>query len=219
MSHYTLGEDAARFGVVSFNHLATLRVNFSHNAAEIDAGIDEMTASGSTSISSGFLMTRQLFADHARVNATKIVLLLSDGQDGGAVAAAALVKGDNVTVFAWGFGGANLVQLEQLASDPSKAVLGTNLTDLASYLEPLQAAVCAVPPPSLPPPSPPPPSPSPPCTSSFDGEVWSDEFKKWVFTLFQMADADASGTINTQSELAMLLAYLNLSPRRPVPTS
>ena len=127
MSHYTLGEDAARFGVVSFNHMATLRVNFSHNAAEIDAGIDEMTASGSTSISSGFLMTRQLFADHARVNATKIVLLLSDGQDGGAVAAAALVKGDNVTVFAWGFGGANLVQLEQLASDPSKAVLGLSL--------------------------------------------------------------------------------------------
>ena len=60
-------------------------------------------------------------------------------------------------MFAWGFGGANLPELKQLASDPSKAVLGTNLTDLASYLEPLQAAVCAVPPPSLPPPSPPPP--------------------------------------------------------------
>ena len=168
MSHYTLGEDAARFGVVSFNHLATLRVNFSHNAAEIDAGIDEMTASGSTSISSGFLMTRQLFADHARVNATKIVLLLSDGQDGGAVAAAALVKGDNVTVFAWGFGGANLVQLEQLASDPSKAVLGTDLSDLTSYLAPLQAAVCALPPPSLPPS---PPTPPPPCRYLGDGQL------------------------------------------------
>ena len=243
MSHYTLGEDAARFGVVSFNHLATLRVNFSHNAAEIDAGIDEMTASGSTSISSGFLMTRQLFADHARVNATKIVLLLSDGQDGGAVAAAALVKGDNVTVFAWGFGGANLVQLEQLASDPSKAVLGTDLSDLTSYLAPLQAAVCALPPPSLPPsppsppppcrylwdgqlddktdqkhcppppPSPPPPSPptSTPCTS-FDGVVWSDEFTKWVGALFQMADADGSGTVNDRDELAMLLSFLNLEP-------
>ena len=168
MSHYTLGEDAARFGVVSFNHLATLRVNFSHNAAEIDAGIDEMTASGSTSISSGFLMTRQLFADHARVNATKIALLLSDGQDGGAVATAALVKGDNVTVFAWGFGGANLVQLEQLASDPSKAVLGTDLSDLTSYLAPLQAAVCALPPPSLPPS---PPTPPPPCRYLGDGQL------------------------------------------------
>ena len=162
MSHYTLGDDAARFGVVSFNHLATLRVNLTHNAAEIDAGIDEMTASGGTSISSGFLMTRQLFADHARVNATKIALLLSDGQDGGAVAAAALVKGDHVTVFAWGFGRANLVELKQLASDPDKAVLGTNIFDLTSYLAPLQAAVCALPPPSLPPSPPPPPSPSSP---------------------------------------------------------
>jgi hypothetical protein len=164
VSHYTLGDDAARFGVVSFNDLATLRVNLTHNAAEIDAGIDEMTASGLTSISSGFLMTRQLFADHARVNATKIALLLSDGQDGGAVAAAALVKGDHVTVFAWGFGGAHMAELQQLASDPSKAVLGTNLFDLTSYLAPLQAAACALPPPSLPPspPPPPPPSPSPP---------------------------------------------------------
>ena len=162
MSHYTLGDDAARFGVVSFNHLATLRVNLTHNAAEIDAGIDELTASGGTSISSGFLMTRQLFADHARVNATKIALLLSDGQDGGAVAAAALVKGDHVTVFAWGFGRANLAELKQLASDPDKAVLGTNIFDLTSYLAPLQAAVCALPPPSLPPSPPPPPSPSSP---------------------------------------------------------
>ena len=46
MSQYTLGEDAARFGVVSFNHAATLRVSFSYNATEINAGIDEMTASG-----------------------------------------------------------------------------------------------------------------------------------------------------------------------------
>ena len=46
MSQYTLGEDAARFGVVSFNYMATLRVNFSYNATEINAGIDEMTASG-----------------------------------------------------------------------------------------------------------------------------------------------------------------------------
>ena len=141
---------------------APLRVNISHNATEINAGIDEMTASGNTLISSGFDMARQLFADQARVNATKVALLLSDGVGGpGAPAAAALLKGDNVTVFAWGFGGANLANLELLATDPSMAVLGTNLTDLASYLAPLQAAVCAEPPPSLPPTPPPPPPPRP----------------------------------------------------------
>ena len=182
MSQYTLGEDAARFGVVSFNHAATLRVGFSYNVTEINAGIDEMTAisiSSGTSISSGFLMTRQLFANHTRVNATKIALLLSDGQGGvGAVAAAALVKGDNVTVFAWGFGGANLANLEQLASDPSYAFLGANLSELTSYLAPLQAAVCAAPPPSLPPlwirppsPAPPPPPITLPCFYLSTGEL------------------------------------------------
>ena len=174
MSQFALGEDAARFGVVSFNHVATLRVNISHNATEINAGIDEMTAGGGTLISSGFDMARQLFADQARVNATKVALLLSDGVGGpGAPAAAALLKGDNVTVFAWGFGGANLANLELLATDPSMAVLGTSLTDLASYLAPLQAAVCAGPPPSLPPtppsPPPPPPPPPPPCENTKGG--------------------------------------------------
>ena len=64
-------------------------------------------------ISAGFNLARQLFADQARANATKIALLVSDGNgDAGAVAAAALLKADNVTVFAWGIGGANLAQLQ-----------------------------------------------------------------------------------------------------------
>ena len=33
-----------------------------------------------------------------------------------------------------------------------------------------------------------------------------------MFTLFQLADADASGTINDLEELNMLLSYLNLEP-------
>ena len=155
--------DAARFGVVSFESSATLRVNLSTNATEINAGIDELVASGGTMISAGFNMARQLFADQARANATKIALLVSDGyapSDVGAVAAADLLKADDVTVFAWGFGGANLAQLQLLASEPSFAVLGADLADLTSYLAALQATVCALPPPSLP------PSPPPPCACS-----------------------------------------------------
>ena len=57
----------------------------------------------------------------------------------------------------------------------------------------------------------PPPPPPPPC-SSFDGLVWSGEFQEWVFALFQMADADGSGTVNDRDELAMLLSFLNLKP-------
>ena len=80
MNEYFLGEDAARFSVVSFATDATTRVPWSYNAAVINAGIDDMTADGKTSISDGFEAARQLFADGGRSGATKIMLLLSDGE-------------------------------------------------------------------------------------------------------------------------------------------
>ena len=104
------------------------------------------------------------------------MLLVADGEQseelGGdtvAIGAAARVKGDDVTVFGWGFGQANLTTLQRVATDPSKAVFVTTVTELSnySYIASLEAAVCdESPPPSLPP-SPPPPTttttpPSPP---------------------------------------------------------
>eukprot|EP00964_Phaeocystis_antarctica_P042797 scaffold24542_cov36-Phaeocystis_antarctica.AAC.1 len=81
-----------------------------------------------------------------------------------AIDAAALVKGEGVTVFAWGFGNnISIKTLEQIATEPSKAILAHDLAELTSYLMVLRDAVCNVSPPSPPPsPSPPPPSPSPP---------------------------------------------------------
>ena len=80
VNEYFLGEDAARFSVVSFATDAKTRVPWSYNAAVINAGINEMTAGGQTSISDGFARAQQLFADDGRVNATKIILFLSDGE-------------------------------------------------------------------------------------------------------------------------------------------
>ena len=64
-----------------------------------------------------------------------------------AIDAAALVKGDDVTVFAWGFGeSASDVWkegLQQIATEPSKSTLVMDLTELTSYLETLRATVCA----------------------------------------------------------------------------
>jgi len=155
VSQYSLGEYAARFSVVSFAAEATTRVSWSYDAAVINAGIDEMSADGKTSISDGFEAVRQLFADDGRVGATKIVLLLSDGEQSDRFAApgktqletvvdaAALVKGDGVTVFAWGFGKkVALTTLEMIATDSSKAVRVNDLVQLSDYLEGLVAAVC-----------------------------------------------------------------------------
>ena len=153
VNQYFLGVDAVRFSVVSFAADATTRVPWSYNAAEINAGIDAMRAGGGTSISDGFDAARQLFGDGGRLGATKIALLLSDGQDSGAVAAAALVKGDGVTVFAWGFGSVSSSTLRSIATDPSKAFLASDLAALTNHLAVLQAAVCGVSPPPPPPPS------------------------------------------------------------------
>eukprot|EP00964_Phaeocystis_antarctica_P127386 scaffold91065_cov63-Phaeocystis_antarctica.AAC.1 len=173
VSQYTLGIDKSRFSVVSFAENATTRVPWSYNVTVINAGIDAMTADGRTSISDGFEAVRHLFANDGRVNATKIVLLLSDGEQTidaatgktlleTAVEAAALVKGDNVTVFAWGFGDANASTLQQIATDPSKAILASNLAELTRYLDRLKDKLCfgeIETPAFFDPPSPPPPSP------------------------------------------------------------
>ena len=171
MNAYFLGEDAARFSVVSFMTDATTRVPWSYNTPVINAGIDAMTAVGKTSISDGFEAARQLFKN-SRPSATKVLLLLSDGEQNvdaapdktplqTAVDAAALAKGEGVTVFAWGFGeNVSSSTLRQIATDPSKAILAKDIAELMSYLNVLQAAVCnASPPPS--PSTPPSASPSP----------------------------------------------------------
>ena len=186
VSQYPLGEDAARFAVVSFAADATARVPWSHSATEIHAGIDQMSADGKTSISDGFEAARQLFAN-SRPGATKVVLFVSDGEqtvdaapfktpEQTAIDAAAQVKEDGATVFAWGFGDkvSLAATLAQIATDSSKAVLAHNISELGSYLSMLQTtvlqaagAVSPFPPPP-PPPSPPPPgppSPSPPPSS------------------------------------------------------
>ena len=156
VNQYALGVDAARFSVVSFAENATTRVPWSYDAAVINAGIDQMSADGKTSISAGFEAAGQLFTDDGRVGATKIMLFLSDGEQTvdaapgktpleTAVDAAALLKKDGVIVFAWGFGADDRLSagtLEQIATDPSKAILVQDLAELTSYLGVLEADVC-----------------------------------------------------------------------------
>ena len=169
VSQYSLGADAVRFSVVSFATDATTRVGWSHDAAAINAGIDQMAADGKTSISDGFEAAGRLFNNHGRVGASKLLLFVTDGEQSvdaapgktlwqTAVDAAALVKGSGVTVFAWGFGTRlSLATLEHIATDPAKAILAQDVLELASYLELLQivsicnTVVCHCSPPSPPP--------------------------------------------------------------------
>jgi len=164
VSQYYLGVDAARFAVVSFAADATTRVAWSTNKTEINAGIDQMSADGQTSISDGLEAAGQLLANDSRAGATKVVLLVSDGEQTvdaapgktlsqTAVDAAALVKGDGATVFAWGFGDkVSNTTLQHVATDSSKAVLVQEVGELTNSLVLLEAAICNESPPSPPPP-------------------------------------------------------------------
>ena len=166
VNHYYLGLDAVRFSVVSFQSVATTRVTWSVVQREIDHAIDMLAPSGLTTISGGFEAAGVLF-DSARADASKVLLLFSDGEQSTdkapgktyletAVDAAAAVKATGVRVFAWGFGSAEWLQsvtlatLQALATDPAQAILVSNMTELSDHLGDLQAAICNEAP-SLPP--------------------------------------------------------------------
>ena len=88
-------EYAARFSVVSFNASATLRETWSTDDAAIDAAIDAISHGGDTSISDGLNLAGELLGG-ARVSATRVVLLLTDGKQndylGGSAEAIAAAK-------------------------------------------------------------------------------------------------------------------------------
>jgi len=160
VNKYFPGKNPTRFSVVSFASVATTRVQWSNNPTVINASIDQMEANGKTNIAGGFDAVRKLFADDVfegdGSSRPKIVLLLLDGEqsdkvysDDGktawqtAVDAAARVKGDGVTVFAWGFGEkVSNSTLQQIATDKSKATLANDISELSSHLIRLEAAVC-----------------------------------------------------------------------------
>ena len=152
VSQFALGVNAARFSVVSFASDATIRVSWSYDYASINAGIDEMTAYGRTSISDGFEAAGQLF-DGGREGVSKFVLFISDGDQTvdaapgkslrqTSIDAATLVKEDGVTVFAWGIGKANLMTLQEIATDPSTAIVVEDIGTLGDYGFKLLSALC-----------------------------------------------------------------------------
>ena len=95
-----------------------------------------MVAEGKTASSDPFEAAALLFANDGRPGATKIVLLVSDGEQTvdaapgknpmeTAVDAAALLKQVGVTVFAWGFGDkVSPATLQDIATDPNRPVQG-----------------------------------------------------------------------------------------------
>ena len=79
-----LGEEGAKFGLIKFSDYATLLSTFSANQTAVNGAIDALQWWGETHIARGLELAREQFESAAhRSDATKIVLLLSDGEQSG----------------------------------------------------------------------------------------------------------------------------------------
>ena len=117
-----------------------------------------MSADGQTSISDGLEAAQQLLYTSGRKQATKVMLIVSDGEQTvdaapgktpleTVVDAAVAVKKSGVHVFSWGFGtGVSLATLQAMATYNSKpwAILAQDVADLKGSLALLEAALCHV---------------------------------------------------------------------------
>ena len=135
-----------------------VKLRASRVARSIDEAVNAAEAGVGLGHHSGDLRRHAHVAVHVlavadRAGATKIVLLVSNGEqtvdaapgktlNQTALDAAALVKDLPATVFAWGFGDkVSLATLQQIATDPSKAILEQELADLCEYLDEIEEAI------------------------------------------------------------------------------
>ena len=132
---FTLSEAEGKFGVVTFHSEAKTRTSLTTDRDKIFRAIDKLTGGGATSISDGLTKAQDEYDAHARADAERIVLLLSDGEQTvdcvtdehcsqTAILASLPLKAAGATIFAWGFGDITEETLQGIASDPSKARCG-----------------------------------------------------------------------------------------------
>ena len=90
-----------------------------------------------------------VFGAGSRAGSTKIILLLTDGQDtvqgpAAAIAEAAAIKAQTVQVFGIGFGDANETMLREIASSPASeySFLGDSVDSVIGRTETIKETVC-----------------------------------------------------------------------------
>ena len=125
---FTLGADAARFGLVQFQSSGALVVPLTTDEQDILNGIAALEAGGLTCLQCGFAKASDAFSGATpRAGATLVALLLTDGDPNvpsvdplpSAYSAAESLKASGVTVFAWGFGSVDESVLNTVATPPA----------------------------------------------------------------------------------------------------
>ena len=142
MRQFTLGEAAARFGLVKFSTSGSLVVPLTADEQELQSGIDSLRAGGWTCLQCGFEQAAVAFNRATpRAESSQVVLLLTDGNpnkpapasvaEQSAITEADSLKASGVTIFAWGFGGVDYEVLTKVATQPA-AVHAYKITDFTA---------------------------------------------------------------------------------------
>ncbi|MBB6647625.1 vWA domain-containing protein [Halobellus ruber] len=119
---------------ISFNSGASLDQELTTNYQLVQNAINNYSASGSTSIAAGINggANELLNGTNATAGASKVMILLSDGNSNAsaATAAADAAKNAGIRLFTIALGSANTSLLESLASSPDDAFVAPNPADL-----------------------------------------------------------------------------------------
>ena len=167
VGEFEIGPSSTRVGLVQFNHDADVLLSLSSSRAAIESALSGGgPAWGMTSISDGVTRAVGLLSA-ARLGVPVTMLVLTDGvqtvdgNDDTAIAKAAAVKQDGVSIVAVGFGGANAQTMRAIASAPSSdfAFFGASMDEVRQHFASDRLCELAASPKA---PPPPPSMPAPP---------------------------------------------------------
>nr|WP_276224461.1 vWA domain-containing protein [Halomicroarcula sp. DFY41] len=132
---------------VSFSSGATTDQELTTNYAAVQNAINSYTAGGSTSIAAGVNegADELLNGANATPGASKVMILLSDGNSNASAATTAAdnAKAAGIRIFTIALGSANTTLLESLASSPDDAFIAPNPSDLDTVYAEIAQVVLA----------------------------------------------------------------------------
>uniref|UniRef100_A0A8D2B9H9 VWFA domain-containing protein n=1 Tax=Sciurus vulgaris TaxID=55149 RepID=A0A8D2B9H9_SCIVU len=118
---FQIGSDRVRFGVIQYSDKIKSKFILSQYAsvAELKAAIDDIQqGGGGTATGEALNNMTQVFADTARINVARYLIVITDGKSSDPVAEAAEgLRGDGVVIYAIGVRDADITELQEIAKD------------------------------------------------------------------------------------------------------
>nr|XP_012622379.1 collagen alpha-4(VI) chain-like [Microcebus murinus] len=118
---FQIGPDKVRFGVIQYSDKIKSKFILSQylNVAELKRAIDDIQqGGGGTTTGQALRNMTQVFADTARININRYLIVITDGKSSDSVAEAAEgLRGKGIIIYAVGVRNANIKELKEIAED------------------------------------------------------------------------------------------------------